>query len=182
VQFPRLATAEFLQGLRWPGALGALLLVASAGWFAGVQLPAQSDLDEAEWKLARSERLAEAVRSGKQAPPTSAAQRRQQFYAALPAHDELGREIERIYAAAAAEQLSLLQAQYTGAEVPATGLERHRIVLPMKGSYAQVQRFVTAAGSSVPGLVLDDVNLQRASIADAQVEARLQISLFAVKR
>ena len=182
MSFPRLAAAEFLQALRWPGALGALLLVAGAGWFAGVQRPAQADLDEAEWKLQRAERLAEAVRSGRQAAPASAAQRRQQFYAALPAHGDLGREIERIYAAAASEQLSLLQAQYTGAEVPATGLERHRIVLPLKGSYAQVQRFVTAAGTSVPGLVLDDVSLQRASIADAQVDARLQVSLFVVKR
>ena len=179
--FPRLAAAECVQALRWPGALGAVLLAACAGWGAAVMLPAQAQLEAAEVRLARSERVAEAVRSGRVQAPPSAAQRRQQFYAALPAQADLGQHIERIYAAAAAEQLSLLQGQYTGAEVPATGLVRHRIVLPMKGSYAQLQRFLAAASTAVPGLVLDDVSLQRPTAADVQLEARLQLSLFVVK-
>jgi Tfp pilus assembly protein PilO len=180
--FPRLAATEALLALRWPGALGVLLLVAAAGWGLAVLLPAQEPLAATELRLARAERRAAAIASGAEAAPQSAASRRQQFYAGLPAQHELTQQVERIYAAAAAEQLSLLHGEYTGTELPAAGLLRYRIVLPLKGSYGQVRRFAAAAAAAVPGLALDELSLQRQHVAEAQVEARLQLSLFLVKR
>lgn len=179
---PRLAATEFLQALRWPGAVGVLLLLGSIGWGLGVLIPARDQLAAGEARIARAERLAAAVRSGAVPAPQSAASRRTQFYAALPAHAEITQHIERIYAAAAAEQLSLLHGEYTGTELPAAGVVRYRIVLPLKGSYGQLQRFIAAATAAVPGLALDDLSLQRAHIGEPQLDARLQFSLFLVKR
>lgn len=181
MRIPRLAITEMLQAMRWPGALGAVLLVAAAGWGAAVLRPAQEDLQALQAKVERLERRAAAVRSGSEAAPLGPAARRARFFAALPPHADLTRQVERIYAAAAGEQLALLRGEYTGAEVPNAGLVRYRLVLPVKGSYGQVQRFVATASTAVPGLVLDDLQLQRQNVADAQLDARVHLSLFLVK-
>ena len=178
---PRLAMSEALLALRWPGALGAALLLAAAGYGAAVLLPQQQALDALQAKAERLERRTAALRSGAEAAPLSAAARRAQFFGGLPAQAELTQHIERIYAAAALEQLSLLHGEYTGAEVAGTGLVRYRLVLPVKGSYGQVKRFIAAATAAIPGLALDDLGLQRGTVGEAQLEAKVQLSLFLVK-
>jgi hypothetical protein len=182
VRIPKLILAERVLALRWPGALGALLLVAGAGYGAGVLLPERQQLAGNEAKVARAERKAAAVKSGKEAAPLSPAQRRERFYNGLPGTGEVTQYVERIYAAAAAERLSLMHGEYTGAELAAADLVRYKITLPLKGSYGQVHRFIATALKDVPGLALDDVALQRPNIADAQVEARVQLSLFLARR
>jgi Tfp pilus assembly protein PilO len=177
----RLVATEFLLRLGWPGAVGLVLLVAAVGYATATLLPAQRDLASLRDRAARAERQA-AARSAPVPPPLSAADRRREFFAALPAQDEVTQVIERIYVAAAAEHLSLLHGEYTGADLPATGLVRYQIVLPLQGSYGQVRRFAAAAAAAVPGLVLDDLSLQRQHVGEAQVEARAQLSLFLVKQ
>ncbi|HET8745250.1 MAG TPA: hypothetical protein VFM98_06580 [Ramlibacter sp.] len=179
---PKLIIAERLLALRWPGAVGALLLVAGAGYGAGVLLPQRDALAANEVKVARAERKAAAVRSGREAAPLSPAQRRVRFFNTLPAEGEVTQSVERIYAAAAAEKLSLMRGEYTGAELPGANLVRYKITLPLKGSYAQVRRFVAAALKDIPGLVLDDMTVQRPNIGDAAVDARVQLSLFLARR
>jgi hypothetical protein len=178
----RLVLSEWLLALRWPGAIGGLLLLGGLGYGAGVLLPQRDQLAASQVRLERAERRAAAVRSGTEAAPLSAAQRRDRFYAALPAHTDITQQIERIYAAAEAEKLSLVQGEYTGADMPSTGLVRYKIMLPLKGSYAQVRRFVGTAIANVPGLALDNLTLQRQNVAEAQVEARVQLSLFLARR
>jgi hypothetical protein len=182
VPIPKLVIAERLLALRWPGAVGALLLVAGAGYAGGVMLPLREQLAANELKVARAERKAAAVRSGAEAAPLSPAQRRERFYNALPATTEVTQYVERIYAAANAEKLSLMHGEYTGADLPTADLVRYKITLPLKGSYAQVRRFVAESMKTVPGLVLDDVTVSRPNIGEAQVEARVQLSLFLARR
>jgi Tfp pilus assembly protein PilO len=179
---PKLIIAERLLAMRWPGAVGALLAAGVLAYGGGVLLPAREQADANELKVARAERRATAVRSGLEAAPLSPAQRRERFYATLPATTEVTQAVERIYAAANAEKLSLMRGEYSGAEVPAAGLVRYKITLPLKGSYAQVRRFIGEALKTVPGLTLDDVTLQRQNIGETQLEARVQLSLFLARR
>jgi len=177
----RLAATEFLAALGWPGAAGTALLVAALGYGLAAVLPVQRQLASLHARTAQAERQAAAVHSGLQPAPADAAARRRQFYSALPAQEEVADVIERIYAAAETAHLSLLHGEYTGADVPSTGLVRYRIVLPLQGSYAQVRGFASAA-AAVPGLVLDDLSLKRQSVGEGQLEARAQLSLFLVKQ
>lgn len=179
---PKLIIAERLLALRWPGAIGALLLAAGTGYGAGVLLPQRDTLAANEVKVARAERKAAAVKSGQEAAPLSPSQRRERFFNGLPATGEVTQSVERIYAAAAAEKLSLMHGEYTGSELPVAGLVRYKITLPLKGSYGQVRRFIAESLKTVPGLALDDVTLQRPNIGDAAVEARVQLSLFLARR
>jgi hypothetical protein len=182
VSVPKLATAEFLVALRWPGALGSVLLLAAAGYGLGMLRPAHEESLAMHARAERAEHLADAVRRGTVKAPQTAAMRRDQFYAALPAQEQVTQHIDRVYAAATGEGLTLLHGEYTGADAPTAGLVRYRIVLPVKGTYGQVRRFITAATTAIPGLVLDDLNLQRQTVAEAQVEARVHLSLFLVRR
>ena len=182
MRIPKLIIAERLLALRWPGAIGALLLAAGAAYGALVLLPAREQVAANEVKVARAERKAAAVRSGAEAAPLSPAQRRERFYNALPATTEVTQYVERIYAAASAEKLSLMHGEYTGADLPTAGLVRYKITLPLKGSYTQVRHFIAESTRTVPGLALDDVAVSRPNIGDAQVEARVQLSLFLARR
>lgn len=180
VRIHRLLLAETVLALRWPGAVGAVLLVAGGALAGLLLLPGRDELAATDARLARIDRRAAAVRNGVTTPQVDAGIRRAQFYGALPAQAELMQQVGRIYQAAADEHLSLDRGEYTGAEVAGTGLVRHRIALPVKGRYAQVQRFIAASQSAVPGLVLDSLSLQRRHIADEQVEANVHLSLFLV--
>ena len=182
MRIPRLIIAERLLALRWPGAIGALLLVAGAGYGGGVLLPERDYLAAHELKVARAERKAAAVRSGLEAAPLSPAQRRERFFNGLRGTTEVTQAVEQIYAAAEAEKLSLMHGEYTGAELPAADLVRYKITLPLKGTYGQVRRFVGTSLQTVPGLTLDDLALQRPNIGDGVVDARVQMSLFLARR
>ena len=182
MQIPKLILAEKLLALRWPGALGALMLAGGLAWGAGMLLPLREQLEAGELKVQRAERKAAAVRSGIEAAPLTPAQRRERFYATLPAITEVTQSVERIYAAANAEKLSLMHGEYSGAELQTAGLVRYKITLPLKGNYGQIRRFITESLKTVPGLALDDVTLQRQNIGETQVEARVQLSLFLARR
>jgi pimeloyl-ACP methyl ester carboxylesterase len=179
---PKLAFAESLLALRWPGLVGALLLLGSAGYGLGMLRPMHEETLTMQARAQKAERLAEDVRKGKASAPQTAAGRRDQFYATLAPQEQVTQYVDRIYAAATAEGLMLMHGEYAGADLPKAGLARYRIVLPVKGSYGQLRRFITAATTAMPGLLLDDLNLQRQNVADPQIEARVHLSLFLVKR
>lgn len=181
MSIPKLVVAEFLLRLGLPGAIGSLLLLASLGYGAAVLLPAHAELAALEQRVARAERLAALAPGAALAAPLSTASRRQQFFATLPAQGDLLQCLERIYAVAASEQLTLQHGEYSGAEIPDARLVRYRLVLPLQGGYLQIRHFISAATAAVPGLVLDDLSLQRHNVGDAQLAARVQLSLYLAK-
>jgi Tfp pilus assembly protein PilO len=181
VKVPKLTLHEFVRHLGWPGFAGTLLLLASLGYTLAGVLPAREDVARAQARAARAETVLARIRSGKDVAPLTAKQRGEIFYAALPAQADVTQYIERIYRAAAAETLSLALGEYAQVDIPATRMARYRIVLPLHGSYGQVRRFIAAAAAAVPGLTLDDLSMQRQSVGDAEVDARVQLSLYLVK-
>lgn len=58
------------------------------------------------------------------------------------------------------------------------GLERLRVTMPLRGSYAQLRAYVGAALAQDEGLSLDSLKLRRASDQDAELEAELVWSLY----
>lgn len=178
----KLIALEMVRGLGLPGLAGALLLVATVVYALLAVLPAQQETVAAQQHAARAATLLAQVRSGAIKGPQTPEQRAQAFYAALPVQSDVTRWIEQIYSAAAAEKLSLVQGEYSHADVPGTRLTRYRIVLPVRGTYAQVRRFVAASIASVPSLSLDDLSLQRQNVGEPDVDALVHLSMYLVKR
>src|SRR6185369_2796718 len=168
---PKLIVLEALRSLGKPGLAGALLLVASLAYTLAGVLPARRELLAAKEQAARVEAVLASVRSGRASAPQSEEKRRDAFYASLPAQAEVTQWIERIYGAAAAEQLSLARGEYAQADVADTRLARYRIVLPLRATYGQIRRFIAASQAAVPGLALDDISIQRQSVGEGEIEA-----------
>jgi len=177
---PRLILLEGLRRLGRPGLAGAMLLLAGLVAGGGWVLPAARERDQTREQVTRAEARLARVPTGQAAPP-SAEQRRAAFYQALPAEAKVSHSIERLYAAAAAERISLERGEYTQVAIANTRLARYQIVLPVEADYGQIRRFLAAALADVRGLHLDDISLQRPHIGVADVEARLQFSLYLVR-
>ena len=178
----KLIAVEILRGLGLAGLAGALLLLATVAYALLAVLPAREDTLVAQQHATRAAALLAQVRSGAITGPQTSEQRAQAFYAALPAQPDVTRWIEQIYSAAAAQKLSLVQGEYSHADVPGTRLARYRIVLPVHGTYAQVRRFVAASVAAVPSLSLDDLSMQRQNVAEPEVDALIHLSMYLVKR
>jgi Tfp pilus assembly protein PilO len=174
----KLIVLETVLGLGKPGLAGALLLLASLAYTLAGVLPARRELVRMQRQAAQAELVLAGVRGGQLAAPRSLENERELFYRTLPAQAEVTQWIERIYDAAQAEQLSLEHGEYAQADVADTRLARYRIVLPVRGNYGQIRRFIKAALAAVPGLGLDDISLQRASIGEAEIDAGIHFSLY----
>ncbi len=64
----------------------------------------------------------------------------------------------------------------------APGVERYRIVMPARADYAALRSFIEAALLAQPALSLDDLQLSRRSVSQADIEAQLQWSLHLRQR
>lgn len=68
--------------------------------------------------------------------------------------------------------------EYKWERQPGAKLAEVRIVMPVKTGYAPLRAFIKDVLADVPGLALDQFDLQRENIGANLVEARLRFSLF----
>lgn len=136
----------------------ALLLCAGAAWLAW--LPAErARLADAEQALARQEQRKSVMQGTAPAPR-------------LPPAGQAQAGVQRLFALAQQHGLTIAQADYRRQDSGAAG--RWQVQVPATGTYPQVRYFVRAA-QAIPGLSLDELNLQRAG---AKVEARMLFSIW----
>ncbi|MNH36700.1 hypothetical protein D3C79_975180 [compost metagenome] len=100
------------------------------------------------------------------------------FHKQLPAQPQATVAIDRIYALAKAEQITLARGEYALGVDPKTQLARYQILLPVRGSYPQIRRYVHALLGQLPALVLEDIDLQRKKIGDRELTGRLRMTLY----
>jgi len=55
---------------------------------------------------------------------------------------------------------------------------RYEVVLPVKGSYPQVKRFLSQAMQDTPGLALDAISLQRDRGGSQELAVQLRFTVF----
>jgi len=178
---PRLIVLETLQRLGQPGLAGALLLLAALAYGLVAVLPAREELTRLQDRVARAEAALARNHDGRGSVSLVGAEPQDAFYQALPSQAEVTQWVERIYERAAAEQLALARGEYVLAPVADTRLVRYQILLPVRGDYLRLQRFIAAALAAVPGLGLESLSLQRQAIGDTQVEALVRFSLYLAK-
>lgn len=180
MRVPRLILVEQAQRLGWPGLAGGLLLVLALGYSALGLLPARQDLAALEQQLAADRaQLAAAVPSRERTPRggTPPAQL-EELRRNLPAQLDATGAIDRIYGLAQQEGISLSRGEYALGLDPNTRLARYQVLLPVRGSYPQVRRFLHGLQAELPALALEEVELQRKLIADSQLEGRVRMTLY----
>jgi Tfp pilus assembly protein PilO len=100
------------------------------------------------------------------------------FYRFFPIRASISDSMARLYSAAASQGLSLDQGDYHLSNHRDAKLARYNIVLPVKGSYMQIRKFVAQALTDIPNLSLDSITFNRQKIEDASVEAQLNFTLY----
>jgi len=162
--------------LAWPGLLGVALVLIALGVYVYQVLPqterlAQLRRDNASLK----ERIERVAKTG--IPETSDQEELAKFYGFF-ANTPLSDWLNKLYAAAADNDVVLEQGEYRITPSKNGKLSRYQITLPIKGSYLQIRKFVAEALNEVPVASLDDISFKREAIGNTQVETRIKITLF----
>lgn len=178
----RLIVHETLQRLGVPGVVGMAILAAGILYGLASVLPARSDLERARHQAARSQGSPAANGAVPALAPQTAAGQLARFYAALPPQDEATAWLNRLYQAAGKEKLTLARGEYSLQTDPDSRLARYQIVMPVRGDYGQIRRFLRSALAGMPHLALEEISFQRQSIAEAHLEARIRFTLFLQRR
>jgi hypothetical protein len=100
------------------------------------------------------------------------------FYAALASPANAPELLRRLHLTAQAHGLRLEHGEYRPLADPGGKLTRYQILLPAKGTYPEVRRFLTQAGREIPGLSLDGISFQRQKIGDEALQAQIKFTLF----
>jgi hypothetical protein len=150
------------------GISGIAILFACAAFYAAALRPAERELAAQR----------DASRPGASRPAALDVQGDdlRRFYALFPPAEKLPDEVERLFALARASNLQLLQGEYRTERRPA-GLIAYRVVLPVRGSYAQIRAFVGELLTGMPIASLDALRFERKKSAEAQLDAQLRITI-----
>jgi hypothetical protein len=154
------------------GVVGVALIAGSAAFYYAGLLPAASQRAVLRAELEREAhglRLARSLGGG---------DRLGAFYGSFGSREGAPAALRSVFEAAAAEGLAIETGEYRLAGEPGSRLVRYQMVLPVKGSYVAIRRFIVRALNEVPGLALDGLDIRRESVASRAVEARLQLTLY----
>lgn len=99
------------------------------------------------------------------------------FYASFPKRNSVPESLEKIYAVAAAERLSLNQADYKINHISTGKMARYQISLPLKGSYSGIHKFLVQVLRDIPSASLERVLFERKKIGDPTVDATITLVL-----
>lgn len=174
----RWGSRRWLRILGRPGVLAIGILVVFPPFYFSAIVPAQERLDAAHRSaLSLREQILHAGKSldgGSRTPAEQLAA----FYRIFPQERHSPQWLGKLAALAEKNGLSLNEGEYKAARDKAGRLMRFQIVLPVKGEYPQIRRFLAALPVETPIIALENVQFSRQNIADSTVEARIRLALY----
>lgn len=161
-----------------PGALGAGGLALCLAFYVSAVQPAQQRLETARLDAsALQAQLARAAQAGTHKRPALAEQLAA-FYQMFPGEQEATERIGAIAALAQRDGLELQQADYTMERDKGGKLTRLQVNLPLKGEYRTIRRFLSDLRAELPIVALEQLQLERQKVGDAQVDAKVRLVIF----
>ena len=164
---------------RWrrrPGMAGAalglsllLLVLAGLGW-----LQARDQWQRQQAQAAAGTGAGTATSTGQRPARPERRAALGEFYAALPAQDDIPALVQSLLDGAAQQGLRAERGSYRIEPEPAAPMARFWVALPLRGEPARVQRFVLSALQAHPTLALDALQFKRDPDGLALIEARVQ--------
>jgi hypothetical protein len=100
------------------------------------------------------------------------------YYRFFPKQDTAPDWMGKLYASAAQQGLNLEQGEYRLTHDRDAKMTRYDIVLPVKGGYLQLRKFIAQALADVPTLSLDSISFGRQKVGDIAVDAQLKFTLY----
>lgn len=161
--------------------LGAAALLLDRTELAALRQELQSVQREAQREAPRRE--ARLVHMDGPAGAQGALAQLEQFHAFFARAAAPTDQLRRLDQLARAHGLVLARADYRLAEGSRAdrGLARYQVVLPLRGRYPVVRDFLMAALRELPTMAVEQVQLQRKDIGDADVEAEVTLAFFVAR-
>ena len=159
-----------------PVALGALLLCTCAAAAIAWLVPARELVEQERVLARRVAALPDAPDHA--APPATDDYHLSLFRGALGERRHTGQQVKTLFALAEKSGLVLRQGEYKAAYDRNARLHTYQVTLPVKGSYGAIWQFALGALRAIPFASLDEISFRRDAIGEAQVEARLRLTLY----
>jgi hypothetical protein len=163
-----------------PVALGAVVLGVLAA-VALAWLPPARDQLARQRELARHTAALPPPRVA-QTPPATDEHNLALFYAALGERRYAEQQVRTLFRLAAKSGLVLRQGEYKAGYERNAMLHTYQVTLPVRGSYGAIWQFALQALRAIPFAALDEISFKRDAIGDANVEARLRLTLYLAER
>ncbi len=158
-----------------PAWLGAGCLLAALVFLGMEVLPASAQLADLR---ARRVALAAQQARGPGLVVLTPAQQLARFYAGFSGGPAIPDALARLYQIATEQQLALELGEYAITREQGARLDQFRITLPVKGSYLQLRRFISAALLEQPALSLESLSVRREKVAQDMVDGRIVFLLY----
>jgi hypothetical protein len=162
----------------WPGMVGLLLLVVGVAGLLLVVPQQRAAAATAKAAAERNQQEYSRIAAGGQTGELGTAEGLSQFREILTEERQADEAMETIQRDAQKYGLALAGTEYKWQRRPNAKLAEVRIAMPVKASYPQLRAFVSDVLVDVPGLALEQFDLQRENIGSASVDARLRFALF----
>ncbi len=157
--------------------IACLMIIAGAAALAWL-LPQRALQAERHQLALRMATMPASTSATVKLPAATANQNLELFYATLGEQRYAEQQVKTLFALAGKSNLSLSQGEYKSAYDRNGRLHTYQVTLPVKGSYGQVWSFGLAALRSIPYASLDELSFKRETIGDAQIEARLRLTMY----
>jgi len=158
----------------WPALVGGMLIAASLAIVLSATAPAREQIAS----LDQQRRQLRAPLRSKGAEPVSAQTQLRNFYAAFPARSTLPDALMTLHRIATHNGLHDTRADYRDTPEAGTPLVRVKIEIPVTGSYASIRTWIAELLKALPSLTLDGLELRRADVGKAQLDARVRFQLL----
>lgn len=168
-------TRYALRQLGWPGVVALLVLLGTALFHVTVTVPLQARLEQLQGQQREQERDIARLHQSASKPQASPELRLARFYQSFPPRESAPFWLEKIYAAAEAQTLTLPKGEYKISPDQSGRLWRYEISLPVSGSYARLRAFLSQVLQDNPAAALADLRFKRESIGQDQVEATIRL-------
>ena len=165
-----------IEALGLSGVFGIALLVFALSLCFASLLPLSHDVNKLRREAAALQQRYKM--SGGAVRVASPDQQLATFYGFFPAPQSTPEWLGKINAAAQKNGIALRAGEYKLERRSGERLARYQIILPVQGAYPQLRAFIDDVLLAVPAASLDEITLQRENVTDAQLEARVRLTLY----
>jgi len=167
------------------GLAAIAILLATIFFYTSKILPIQQEIHDLELRLLSQATAPNTAKVVESKPKQNTVEEVATFYKRFPDVATLPNWLEAIDEAAIHEQLALNRGDYklnkvskTATNLKENSLTRYEIMLPVKGSYIQIRKFIATILRQLPMLALSDFQITRENVSASTVDANLLFVLF----
>ena len=162
----------------WPGAIGAGLLAACTAFYLSAIQPAQVRLDEAHRSAISIQERVKLAANGLNHSELTPAEQLAEFYRIFPNEKKLLPWLEKVFAVAQSQGISLDQGEYRVTRDRVGRLVRFQMTLPIRSSYPQIRNFLNSLRAEIPIASMEHLQFERQKVNDPEVEAKIRLALY----